>query len=62
MISVILALLPLLIKAIKEGIGAFEMTPQDRAELIAYLDDVEVKLDAAAAKVAEYTPIPPPVA
>jgi len=59
-IAILIGLLPEIIKAVRSGIDLLDMTPKDRAEVLAYLDVVGTKLDAAAAKVAEYTPIPKP--
>lgn len=58
LIAILVGVLPVLISAIRDGITLFEQTPEDRAELLAYLDEVEKKLDVVAAKVAAYEPIP----
>ena len=59
-LAILIGILPTIISAVREGISLFDMTPKDRVELLGYLDEVEKKLDAAAAKVASYTPIPKP--
>ena len=59
-IAILIGVLPVLIKAIREGISLFETTPEDRDALLASLDEIEKKLDAVAARVAAYTPIPKP--
>ena len=60
LILVLLGALPAIIAAIREGISLLNMTPKDRDAVLAYLNDVEAKLDAAKAKVEAYTPIPKP--